>query len=63
MLMNQAFFPGMFHPNQIGKDLDTQREGRKGKAKRLFLSDVVSFLSRIFRSEEKEEEEEFCNPL
>ena len=39
----------MFHPSEAGRDVDMQREGSRGQAKRLFLSDVVSFLSRIFR--------------
>ena len=38
----------MFHPSEAGRDLDMQREGSRGQAKRSFLSDVVSFLSRIF---------------
>ena len=38
----------MFHPSEVGGDLDMQREGSRGQAKRSFLSDVVSFLSRIF---------------
>ena len=40
----------MFHPSEAGRDVDMQREGSRGQAKRLFLSDVVSFLTRIFRS-------------
>ena len=48
MLMNQAFFLRMFHPSEAGRDVDMQREGSRGQAKRSFLSDVVSFLSRIF---------------
>ena len=38
----------MFHPSVAARDLDMQREGSRGQAKRSFLSDVVSFLSRIF---------------
>ena len=38
----------MFHPSEAGRDVDMQREGSRGQAKRLFLSDVVSFPSRIF---------------
>ena len=38
----------MFHPSEAGRDLDMQREGSRGQAKQSFLSDVVSFLSRIF---------------
>ena len=38
----------MFHPSEAGRDVDMQREGCEGQAKRPFLSDVVSFLSRIF---------------
>ena len=33
----------MFCPSWAGRDLDMQREGRKGQAKKSFLSDVVSF--------------------
>ena len=38
----------MFHPSEAGRDVDMQREGSRGQAKRSFLSDVVSFLSRMF---------------
>ena len=40
----------MFHPSEAGRDVDMQKEGRRGQAKRSFVSDVVSFLSRIFRN-------------
>ena len=39
----------MFHPSEAGRDVDMQKEGRRGQAKRSFVSDVVSFLSRIFK--------------
>ena len=39
----------MFRPSKAGIDMDMQREGRKGQAKRSFLSEVVSFLSRILK--------------
>ena len=48
MLMNYAFFLRMFQPSEAGEDMDMQRKGSRGQAKRLFLTDVVSFLSRTF---------------
>ena len=44
----------MFHSCEAGRDVAKQREGCRGQAKRLFLSDVVSFLSRIFRKKRKQ---------
>ena len=38
----------MFHPSKAGRDVVMQREGSRGPAERSFLSDVISFLSRIF---------------
>ena len=38
----------MFHPLEAGRDVDMQREGSRGQAKRSFSSDALSFLSRIF---------------
>ena len=43
----------MFHPSEAGRDVDMQREGSRGQAKRSFLSDVVSFPSRIFSYSQK----------